>query len=83
VLGDPPLGHRAQTNGGVAWQDVTPRAVSLARTTVTTTYFPSAQTAWLALLDRAVPNPTVTTDAVTIGQAGVGQQTTDSFVTMA
>jgi hypothetical protein len=24
-----------------------------------------------------------TTDAVTIGQAGVGQQTTDSFVTMA
>jgi photosystem II stability/assembly factor-like uncharacterized protein len=24
------------TNGGVAWQDVTPRAVSLARMTVTT-----------------------------------------------
>jgi DNA-binding transcriptional regulator YdaS (Cro superfamily) len=32
------------TNGGVARQDITPRGISLAKITVTATYFPSAQT---------------------------------------
>src|SRR5438067_13347755 len=59
------------TNGGVAWQDVTPRGVSLAKKTVTATYFPSTKTAWIALMDRAVLNPT----AATIVHTGDGGRT--------